>query len=111
MSLSKKNTRNILIDGQKYRYKISRSKPHNNGVFSISITIECDTIYRSILSVKGLFSRDYWLDFPNISSNLNDYLTICSKDITLFIKDAIKQGWKPLEKSQVFEIKIERGNK
>ena len=106
MALSKKKSRLIVVAGEKYRFTISMSYPHQDYIFDLNITIQHESANGAYLKVNGLATRDYWLDFPNCHP-INDlnYPVITPWHIEKFIAQALSQGWQPLKPGPPFAIK------
>ena len=94
MALSKKKSRPITVDGEAYRYQISTSKRDTEKVWELNITIEKSGCNKGFLTIKGLWTRDWWLDFSDKPSwNENEYPVIKPKHISWFISEAKNLGW------------------
>lgn len=105
MALSIKKSRPITIDKCSYRYQISNTKVDKDGNYKLNLTIQTVEPDANILLVKGLITRDYWLDFPRIHDHdKSEYSIITSKHITKAITKARKQGWKYDGKEKRFEL-------
>ena len=93
MALSKKKSRPITIDNEKYRWLISAK-----GKGIITFIAEKENSKGSIIEVKIESDiNEFWTEFPNVSElNLK---VIKPKDVELIIKQARKLGWNPEENS------------
>ncbi|MDT0584361.1 hypothetical protein [Brumicola blandensis] len=101
MSLPKKGSRKISVDGQDYRWSI-RSKPtYSEGAFACGMTAAAelyDSPVSTLLIVFDAPRPDNWL--------LQDGKNITPKMIEASIKASIEDGWKPKEKEGFkFEFK------
>jgi len=107
MTLSIKKSRPITIDNCSYRYQISTTKIDKDGNYRLNLTIQTVEPEANILLVKGLITRDYWLDFPRINDHdKSDYPIITSSHIIKAITKARKQGWKYDGTDKRFELDI-----
>ncbi len=71
----------------------------------MNLTIQPSEPDSNILLVKGLITRDYWLDFPRINDHdKSEYPIITSRHIILVINNARKQGWKHDGTEKRFEL-------
>lgn len=96
MTLTTKKSRPITIDGAKYRYQVSTTKISEDFNYSLNLTVQRAEPAGSVLQVKGLIFRDFWLDISDGEKwNKNDYPTILPKNISIITKKAIKNGWEP----------------
>jgi len=92
MTLSIRKSRPITIEGNSYRYQVSTTKVDKDGNYRLNLTIQSSK--SNILLVKGLITRDYWLDFPSIlEHDKSEYPIITSRHIIKAIKKARKEGW------------------
>ncbi|MBL4661466.1 MAG: hypothetical protein JKY19_14000 [Alcanivoracaceae bacterium] len=98
MVLAIKKNRPIKVEGKKYQYQNSTTKIYNNRNYILNLTIQSPQPNCSILSVKGLVTRDYWLNFPKVSEHKrSEYPIITSKHILKANKKTQKFGCKPEE--------------
>ena len=95
MALPKKKSRLIDVNNEKYRYVISTGKYNENWEFDLNITVQLATGEGSKLKVKGLVTRDYWLDFPNDVTSKEDYPVLTPKSISKLITNGLTLGWNP----------------
>ena len=63
----------------------------------------------SVLQTKGLVTRDFWLDFPDMGSSWDkgDYPVILPKHIVRFVKVATSNGWKSSEQGKAFILNVD----
>jgi hypothetical protein len=105
MTLSTKKSRPITIDGNSFRYQISTTKTDKDGNYRLNLTIQTAEPVSNILLVKGLITRDYWLDFPRINDHdKSEYPIITSRHIIKSITKARKHGWKYDGTDKRFEL-------
>ena len=64
MTLPKKSSRPIEVDAASLRYTVSISKAGEDGLHPMNLTVQMGTSRGQILKAHGLFTRDFWLDFP-----------------------------------------------
>ncbi|MGJ8594221.1 MAG: hypothetical protein ACSHXF_16850 [Aquaticitalea sp.] len=91
MALTKKKSRPIIIDNEKYRWLVS---PREKGI--VAFIAEKENSNGSIIEVKIESNiNEFWTEFPNVSElNLK---VVTPKDAELIIRQAQKLGWKPEE--------------
>ena len=96
MALPKNKSRNITVDQRHYRYAISISWKEKAD-FDFNITVQSSEENGSKLLLKGLVTKDFWLDFSDLvhqeKVDYSNYPTITPKHIEYFIKEAKKKGW------------------
>ena len=112
MALNKSKSRPISVGENLFRYIISISW-HDNGEFNFNITVQSDEYNGCKLLLKGLVTRDFWLDFSdNIGEVINksNYPTITPKHIAAFINQALNQGWDFTSKGKDFTLKVSNEN-
>lgn len=105
MSLSKKKSRPITVNGYPFRFQVSTSKLDEDFNFSLNLTVVRDISHGKSLQVKGLVTRDFWLDFSDGSGyEVEKYPAIKLANIAEIIQKAISMGWdsSPNGKSLVF---------
>jgi hypothetical protein len=103
MSLSKKNSREINVAGQNFRWTIS---PKRNQIIFVAEASE--TRGQKIeVSIDSDIHR-FWVEFPNVDDlNLK---VITPKDAGSIISQALDSGWTPSDKGPPlrFEFKNEK---
>ncbi len=95
MALPKRKSRRIVVANNEYRYAVSISWKES-GYFDFNITVQHDAYNSCKLLLKGLVTRDFWLDFSDrVGEEIdkNDYPTITPKHIKHFIVRATNEGW------------------
>ncbi len=95
MALPRKKSRPITVGGVKYRYHVSTSQLDNNGNYSLNLAVSEDGSGKSTLVVKGLTTRDFWLDISDAPLNLNDYAPLRPRHVADTIRRGLAAGWKP----------------
>jgi hypothetical protein len=94
VTLTVKKSRPIRIEDEEYRFQISTTRIDKEWNFILNITIQRWSPPRGILEVKGLVTRDYWLDISDGSKwNIEDYPVILPKHIAILIQNAKLGGW------------------
>lgn len=106
MALNKKNSRRIVVDEETFRYKVSATSPDEDGHFHLNVTLQREA-GGSQLQVRGLVTRDFWLDIsePGVKTN-EDYPIITPRHIRLIIKQAREEGWQHHVTGPVFVMEL-----
>ncbi len=105
MSLAKKKSRSITVADVEYRYQISTSKMDENANFSMNLTIHREFPKGKALTVQGLMTRDFWIDFSDRAEwTESDYPVIKPSHIAATIQKAISLGWDSSKASRAFKI-------
>ncbi len=78
-------------------------------MFNLNITIQSQEHNGCKLLVKGLVTRDFWLDFSDFEGEVDTsaYPTITPKHIEHFIKLALGQGWSSSSKGKDFVLTVD----
>ena len=108
MAFSKRNSRPITIDGNRYRYCVSLGPQDGDHNFTLNITVQADSGEGSKLRVVGLETREFWVDFPDVVSDeqwADAYKIVKPRHISVFVKSAITNGWHPNVVGPPFELK------
>ncbi len=108
MALPKSKSRKIVVSDVEYRYAISVSWK-DDGLFDFNITVQNEENNGCKLLLKGLVTRDFWLDFSeNIGEAVerSSYPTITPKHIAHFIYMARQQGWKHTAQGADFTLLV-----
>ncbi len=105
MTLPRKNSRSILVDAARFRYIVSRSGVHDEGVFSLNLTVQISGGHGCILKAHGTLTRDCWLDFPAMESS-DKYVIIKPAQVAAVIRRALTGGWKPAEVGMPFLLTV-----
>jgi len=105
VSLTNKKSKSITIEGIKYRYQISTTKIDENWNFTLNLTIQRQETKGCVLQIKGLVTRDFWLDFSDIKINVkSEYPIILPKHIAKFVKKATSNGWESHKTGKPFNL-------
>ena len=106
MSLTRKKSRGITVQNQRYRFQVSTAKLDEDYHFSLNLTVQHEQSAGAVLKVNGLITRDFWLDFSDIGSgrSKDNYPIILPRHISKIIELALKAGWVSTEKGMPFEI-------
>ena len=110
MALPKKKSRLISANNENYRYIISTGKYNEDWEFDLNITIQHVTGEGCKLKVKGLITRDYWLDFPNDITSKKDYPVVTPKHISSIITHSLNSGWNPKQKGKPYIINLDNNH-
>jgi len=94
MTLPRKSSRYIEVDAVRFRYIISKSRIGSDMHFSLNLTIQLEDDTGRLLQIKGLRSRDFWLDFPRIAS-AEKYVILKPRHVAEIIRCARALGWNP----------------
>ncbi len=88
MALNKKNSRRIVVDEEVFRYRVSATSPDDDKNFRLNVTVQCEA-GRSRLEVRGLITRDFWLDIsePDVKTN-EDYPVITPRRVRSIIQQS-----------------------
>jgi hypothetical protein len=99
MAISKKKSRLINIEGQKYRWIVS-----GNDGYNVFVAEKENVKGRKIEVYFDTDINKFWSEFPNID-NLN-LKVIKPKDSESIIRQALNLGWNPDEKGKplVFDM-------
>jgi len=110
VTLTVKKSRAISINSEDYRYQVSTTRIDNDWNFTLNLTVQRWNPPLGVLEVKGLVTRDYWLDFSDSANwNINDYPVLLPKHIELLIKVSELSGWKPQVKGKSFILNTSNG--
>lgn len=107
MALSKKNSRQIVVDGDTFRYKVSATSPDEDRSFRLNVTLQREA-GGSRLEVLGLVTRDFWLDISKPGVKVSKkYPTITPRHIRTIIGRAINAGWQPQTTGPAFVLELD----
>ena len=107
MSLPKKKSRLIKVDNIDFRYIISTSLIDDDWNFKLNVTIQIADGNGAALLIKGLVTRDFWLDFSDPPRSMDNYPVVLPNHIEKFIRRAMKEGWKPQKKGKGFSLELD----
>ena len=107
MALPNKKSRPITVNNLDFRYIISTTQIDEDWNFNLNLTVQLAKGNGSILKLKGLVTRDVWLDFPDLNKyKKEDYPILKPKDISKIIEIGLNNGWLPTQngKPHVLEL-------
>jgi hypothetical protein len=91
MSLSRKGSRPITVDGTRYRWYVRRKPSYGQGLAqsNLTVAVELDAPARgSVLVVDvGQPRPDNWLGRPAA--------VVTPRDVAEFVREARRAGWRP----------------
>lgn len=108
MALSKKKSRPITVEGQTFRYIVSTGHRLDAGLFPLNITAQHQNGIGAKLTVHGLTTRDFWLDFANGPRGSDEYLMLKPRHIEKLIRLGMQQGWQPEDAGPPFMINVSK---
>ena len=94
MTLPKKHSRPLVVDGEHFRYIISNSRTRSEGLFRLNLTVQIAAGRGQVLKTTGLLTRDFWVDFPEIESP-GSYVAIRPVHVASIVRSALDSGWRP----------------
>jgi len=110
LTLTVKKSRPIKIDGEDYRYTISTTRVDNDWNFTLNITVQKWNPPRGILEVKGLVTRDFWLDISDGAKwNIGDYPVVLPRHILHLVELAISLGWERATVGKPYRLNTNNG--
>ncbi|MBV1911430.1 MAG: hypothetical protein KUG78_19210 [Kangiellaceae bacterium] len=105
MTLTTKKSRPITVDDVVYRYQVSTTNIDDDWNFTLNLTVQIVEPKGGALLVKGLVTRDFWLDFSyGPKWNQGDYPTILPRHLAIIVRKAISKGWEPRKNGKAFEV-------
>jgi len=112
MALTKKGSRLIIVDNDKYRWVIRRKLTYVQAVFGGRMTCAVEGVNGGacVLLITFPWSRaNYWM--PSVQCN--HWVDVTSNSVTpklieACIRAALKQGWEPSKKGSAFQFNAER---
>lgn len=109
MALTKKKSRPIVVNDECYRFQISTTKVDKDWNFTLNLTIQHEEKKGSVLQIKGLVTRDFWLMFSELGNDWKkeDYPIVLPKHISKIINLSLKNGWLPKIKGPAYILKTE----
>ena len=105
MTLPKKNSRPVEVDSVRLRYMVSVSRTGKSGLHPVNLTVQVENGQGRILKAHGLFTRDFWLDFPEIEDS-DRYPALTPADVAAVVRLACANGWNPTEPGPPFPFEI-----
>ena len=110
LTLTVKKSRPIKIDGEDYRYTILTTRVDNDWNFTLNITVQKWNPPRGILEVKGLVTRDFWLDISDGAKwNIGDYPVVLPRHILHLVELAISLGWERATVGKPYRLNTNNG--
>lgn len=106
MTLPKKHSRPLEVDGMRLRYTVSLSKSAEAGLHAMNLTVQIGSGRGRILTAHGLLARDFWLDFPEVEG-LDRYPVLKPADVAAVVCLARANGWNPTEPGPPFLLEID----
>ncbi|MCW3059940.1 MAG: hypothetical protein JWQ02_1761 [Capsulimonas sp.] len=98
MTLTKKGSRRIVVDGQEYRWRIPHQPTESQGCEwgNMIVAVEQFTDPGATLIIDtGRLRLDSWISPPSGNG-------VTPKEVAQAIRDAIAAGWKPTERGPQF---------
>ena len=105
MTLPTKNSRPIDVDEVPLRYAVSLSKANEAGLHPVNLTVQIRTGRGRILKAHGLFTREFWLDFPELEAS-DRYPVLKPADVAAVVRLARARGWNLAESGLPFLLEI-----
>jgi hypothetical protein len=111
VTLSVKKSRAISINGEDYRYQVSTTRIDDDWNFTLNLTVQRWSPPLGVLEVKGLVTREYWLDISDGANwNINDYPVLLPKHIQTLVMVAKNVDWKSQVKGKSFILSTNNGS-
>ena len=110
LTLTVKKSRAIRVQGKDYRYQVSTTQIDEDWNFSLNVTIQRWSPPRGIVEVKGLVTRDYWLDFSDGKRwEQGEYPILLPMHVEKIVVTAITTGWAPKRLGKPFKLDTDNG--
>lgn len=110
MTLTVKKSRPIKIKNEDYRYQVSTTRIDDEWNFTLNVTVQKWSPPQGVLEVKGLVTRDFWLDISDGAKwNKGDYPIILPKHISQLVELAVSQGWDKTSTGKSYRISTNNG--
>lgn len=110
MSLARKTSRIINVDGGSYRWSISGARQGATG--EIILVVELDETPGQRLAVL-IPCRNYWIDFPqldryrnDIPENIDAYHPVTPARIAEIVRTALAHGWTPRTRRRPLQLRL-----
>ena len=99
MSLPKKGTRSLVVDGEHYRWLIRRKPTYGqaSGDLGMSVAVELDEPGATLLVQLDDRRPDAWVDAVPVS--------IQPSDVARYVRAGISRGWAPALAGQTFTLR------
>lgn len=92
---------------QPYLYSVSDRGRDNNKNVILSVTIRADYASRSVCLFRGILSRSYWHDYPEVEQTKQGTVPITPGLISKLIDYAHAQGWDPATSRSNIELTVD----
>ena len=103
MAVPKKGSRKIVVESVEYRWRIRRKSSYGQEIGESNLTASVE-LYRNPQNTLSITFP--WLRLDTWFGSLEEPVT--PKLIETVIKNAIYQGWNPVEKGKTFKINYEK---
>lgn len=100
-------SRTVRVNNIDFRYIISTTLIDDDWNLKLDVTIQIAKGDGATLAIKGLVTRDFWLDFSNSPRSMDNYPVILPNHIEKFIKKGVEEGWSPQKKGSEFNLELE----
>ncbi|XCN72267.1 MAG: hypothetical protein Q3M24_18475 [Candidatus Electrothrix aestuarii] len=108
MTLTVKKSRSIRIENEEFRFQVSTTPIDEKWNFTLNVTIQRWNPPRGILKVKGLVTRNQWLDISDGTKlDIEDYPVILPRHIATLIQSAKLKGWNSESRSDTFVFTVD----
>ena len=110
VTLTNKKSRAISVDGKDYRYQVSTTRIDYDWKFTLNLTVQRWNPPRAILEVKGLITRDHWLDISDGAKwKIDDYPVLLPRHIASIINASELAGWESQVTGKSFTLHTNNG--
>jgi hypothetical protein len=102
MAMRKAGSRPLVVDGQRYRWRVRRSPTYSQGAYATALTFSVEREDgSSVLLVRTAGPRpDNWLNRPGS--------LVTPAVVADAIRAALGAGWRPMEPGPAFEFAVAR---
>jgi hypothetical protein len=104
MAIPRKGSRQITVDGQRFRWSIRRKATHSQSDFqsaTLTFAVEAAEHKGRLLHVELARPRpDNWHSWYSKT----DVVPVTPSEVAKFIRQALRAGWNPVEPGSPFEI-------
>ena len=110
MALPKNKSRKIIVNDIPFRYAISTTLiEDSNYDYKLNITVQSESNGSKLL-IKGLRTRDFWLDISDHPEDLSQYKIVTPKHMECFINIALEKGWEHSVKGENFQLNANKND-
>lgn len=102
-----RRSRPFQVDGRDYAVTIATAGLDAEENVQMRATIRAQFGSRSVCIVRGLTSRAYWLDYPNVDTHDAGAISITPQAVCVLIRHARQHGWDPEGAKSNFELRID----